>query len=280
MGRLAAFAALGWVLLVPWARAQEPPASAVKNPSGKDASASQTANAAPSQNPRQIAELRGDILMAQKLYPGAIAIYETLLKDDPHNSMLLNKIGVAYQQEGRSPKAAHFYKDALKADKGNAIALNNLGSIEYEKNKYGKAIRYYKQALAVRTDMAVIYSNLGYAYFADKKYPDAMDAFERALALDSEVFEHRGGVGSVVQPRSISDPGLFYFLVAKTFALSGDAERTAHFLKMARDEGYKDVASAQKDPDFKKVLNDPRVQDILQNPTSSVADGAKPAPKQ
>jgi len=275
MSRLAAFAVLGCALLTLPARAQETPASAVKS-----TSTPQSANAAPSQNPRQAAELRADTLMAQKLYPEAIALYEKLLKDEPHNSMLLNKIGVAYQQEGRSDKAGHYYKDAVKADKKNASALNNLGSIEYEKSKYRRAIRYYKQALAVRTDMPVIYSNLGYAYFADKKYPDAMDSFERALALDPQIFEHRGGGGSVVQQRSISEPGLFYFLVAKTFALSGDAERTAHYLKMARDEGYKDVASAQTDPDFKKVLSDPRVQEILQNPKSSVADGSKPSPKQ
>jgi tetratricopeptide (TPR) repeat protein len=272
MSRLAAFAALGCALLLPSARAQENPAKNTPTP--------QKTNAAPSQSPREAAEMRGDILMAQKQYPEAIAVYQKLLKDDTHNSMLLNKIGVAYQQEGLSDKAGHYYKAAVKADKNNASALNNLGSIEYEKTRYRKAIRYYKQALAVRTDMPVVYSNLGYAYFADKKYPDAMDCFERALALDPQVFERRGGSGSVVQQRSITDPGFFYFLVAKTFALSGDAERTAHFLKMARDEGYKSIAAAQNDPDFKKVLSDPRVQEILQNPTSSVADGAKPSPKQ
>ncbi len=271
MSRVGALAVLGWALLASSARAQQAPASSAQNPS-----ASQTANSASVQSPRQIAELRGDILMAQKLYPEAIALYDMLLKDDPRNSMLLNKIGVAYQQQGKSDKAQRYYKLAVKMDKKNASALNNLGSIEYEKTHYRRAIRYYKQGLAVRTDMPVIYSNLGYAYFSDKKYADAMDSFERALALDPQVFEHRGSAGSVVQQRSISEPGLFYFLVAKTFALSGNAERTAHFLKMARDEGYKDIASVPKDPDFAKVLNDPRVQEILLNPTSSLAEGPKP----
>lgn len=274
MSRLAALAVLGFAMLASSAHSQQVPASSVQN-----TSASQTANSAPVQSPRQIAELRGDILMAQKFFPEAVALYEKLLKDDPRNSMLLNKIGVAYQQEGRLDKAGHYYKEAVKTDKKNANALNNLGSIEYEKGKYRKAVRYYKQALAARTDMPVIYSNLGYAYFADKNYPDAMDSFERALALDPEVFERHGGAGSVVQQRSITEPGLFYFLVAKTFALSGDAERTAHFLKMARDEGY-DITSAQKDPAFAKVVNDPRVQDVLQNPTSSIAEGPKPPQKQ
>ena len=274
MSRLATFAVLACALVAPWAYAQTSPSTPKNN------SEPQTKSTGPSQNPREIAELRGDILMAQKLFPEAIAMYLKLLKDDPHNSMLLNKVGVAYQQEGLAEKAAHYYKDAVKADKKNASALNNLGSIEYGKNKYRRAIRYYKEALAARSDMAVVYSNLGYAYFGDKKYPEAMNSFERALVLDPNVFERRGGAGAVVQQRSITDPGLFYFFVAKTFALSGDAEQAAHYLKMARDEGYKNVASAQQDPDFKKVLSDPRVQEILQNPTSSVADGAKPSPKQ
>ena len=84
--------------------------------------------------------------------------------------------------------------------------------MEYEKKRYGKAIKYYKKALALRADMATIYSNLGYAYFANKEYPEAMDTFRKALALDPTIFDRRGGTGTIIQQRSTTDPGLFYFL--------------------------------------------------------------------
>ncbi|HTU34022.1 MAG TPA: hypothetical protein VMF66_09495, partial [Candidatus Acidoferrum sp.] len=50
---------------------------------------------------------------------------------------------------------------------------------------------------------------------------------------------------------------------AKSYAMAGDAEHAAHFLKLSRDDGYKEFASAAKDPAFAKVIKDPRVQQVL-----------------
>ena len=51
--------------------------------------------------PRQIAEMRADILMARKEYSAAAAAYEDILQNEPKNADLLNKTGIAYQQLGR-----------------------------------------------------------------------------------------------------------------------------------------------------------------------------------
>jgi tetratricopeptide (TPR) repeat protein len=111
--------------------------------------------------------------------------------------------------------------------------------------------------------MAAVYSNLAYAYVEDKKFPEAMDAFKNALAIDPTVFDRKGGNGTVIQQRTATDPGLFYFFVAKSYAIAGDAERAARYLKLSRDDGYKEFATAQTDPAFAKVIKDPRVQEVL-----------------
>jgi hypothetical protein len=95
-----------------------------------------------------------------------------------------------------------------------------------------------------------------------------MTTFTKALELDPTIFEKKGGNGSVVQQRTATDPGLFYFFVAKAYAQNGDAERAAHYLKMARDDGYADFLSAQTDVTFARVIKDPRVQEVLQVPPS------------
>lgn len=232
------------------------PTSAAASPSGVTKSTA-------SMTPRQVAELRADILVARKMYLQGIAAYEELLKTYPKDAGLLNKIGIAYQEMGRSRDAARFYKQATKADHNFASPLNNLGTVEYEQKKYGKAVKLYRKALATHGDAAIVYSNLGYAYFALQQYPDAMNAFHQAVALDPKIFDRRGNMGSIVQQRTVSDPGLFYFFLAKSYAEAGDAEQCARYLTLARDDGYTQYTTAQSDPAFARVIRDPRIQELL-----------------
>lgn len=267
------------VLLIPaaWAQQQQPQQQQQPAvPAGTTPAA--TPAAAPILTPRQKEEMRADLLMVRKEFTEAIRVYKDLLKEDPRNAQLLNKIGVAYQETLNLRDAEKYYKKAAKADKTFASPLNNIGTVEYEKKHYGKSIKFYNKALKVRTDMATIYSNLGYAYFEDKKYPDAILSFRQALLLDPTVFETKSQGGAIVQQRSTTDPGLFYYYVAKCFALAGNAEQAAHFLKLARDDGYKDFVLAQKDPAFAKVIKDPRVQTVLTVVPSYAADQHKTSP--
>jgi tetratricopeptide (TPR) repeat protein len=225
--------------------------------------------------PRQIAEMRADILMARKEYEEAIEGYQKILKQEPKNAEILNKVGVAYQQLTDLKHSEHFYKKAMEADKTFASAVNNIGTVEYERGRYGKAVKYYLKAVEFGKDLPTVYSNLGYAYVADKHFPEAIDSFRKALALDPTIFETKGGSGTIIQDRSSPDPGLFYYFVAKTFALSGDAEHAAHYLKLARDDGYKDYKGAETDPAFAKVIKDPRVQEVLQTAPSYATENKK-----
>jgi tetratricopeptide (TPR) repeat protein len=235
------------------------PGSSRTQASGDVTAAVTTAPAAkPALTPRQIAEMRAQIMMARKMYGGAIIIYGGLLKQYPKDAGLLNQMGIAYQELGDDRDAGRYYKKAIHADHHFASPLNNLGTVEYEQKMFAKAVKLYTKALAERGDAAAVYCNLGYAYFARKLYPDAMHAFNQALTLDPQVFEHRGGEGSLVQQRSVTDPGLFYFYVAKAYAAAGDAEHCTHYLKLARDEGYAQFASVQTDPAFAALAKDPQ----------------------
>jgi tetratricopeptide (TPR) repeat protein len=225
--------------------------------------------------PRQSAELHADILMARKEFEEAIHAYDKILKDEPKNATLLNKMGVAYQQLTDLRHSEHYYKKAIQADKTFASAVNNVGTVEYERRHYGKAINYYQKALIFGSDVPTVYSNLGYAYFANKEYPQAMDSFAKALALDPTVFDRKGGNGTIIQDRTAPDPGLFFFYVARSFAQAGDAVHAAHYLKLARDDGYKDFLSAQTDPAFALVIKDPAVQEVLLVIPAYAAEGKK-----
>jgi tetratricopeptide (TPR) repeat protein len=276
MSRLTLFAIpLVFVVACP-ASAQQTPTK-VSDTSTNSPTASTQAAPKPfsSLSPREAAEMRADILMARKEYSDAVSAYMQILANEPKNAALMNKIGVAYQQLGDLDRSEKFYKRSMHADKKFASAANNCGTVEYEKKHYGKSIGLYNKALDLRGDLPTVYSNLGYAYFADKQYPQALDSFQKALALDPTIFDRRGLGGTVVQQRTTTDPGLFYFFVAKTYAQAGDVVRAAHFLKLARDDGYEGFLSAQTDPAFAKVIKDPALQEILHEPPSYAKSAKK-----
>jgi tetratricopeptide (TPR) repeat protein len=236
--------------------------------------ASQEPAAQPARTPRQTAELKADILMARKMYSDAIAGYEEILKGEPKNAELLNKIGVGYSNLTKLDKAKKYYERAIKADPTYATALNNLGTVHFYQKKFRRAIKVYQRAIALRPDSATFHGNVGHAWFADRKYPEAIAAWGRALGLDPQVFEHRGSGGTVLQTSSVQQRAVFYFYMAKTYASLGNAERCAQFLKRAIDEGYKDIAAVEKDPGFATVINDPLVKEALE--TRPPAPASKP----
>jgi tetratricopeptide (TPR) repeat protein len=269
MSRVTLFAIPLFLFVACPAFAQQTPTK-VSDTTTDSSSTSTSVGAKPlsSMSPREAAEMRADILMARKEYFQAAGAYLQILLSEPKNAELLNKVGVAFQQLGDLDRSEKFYKRAMHADKKFASAANNCGTVEYEKKHYSKAISMYNKALDLRSDLPTVYSNLGYAYFEDKQFPQAMDSFQKALALDPTIFDRRGLGGTVVLQRTATDPGLFYFFVAKTYAQAGDAERAAHYLKLARDDGYSGFLSAQTDPAFAKVIKDPALQEVLHEPPS------------
>jgi tetratricopeptide (TPR) repeat protein len=270
MSRVTLFAIPLFLFVACPAFAQQTPTKVSDTTTTDSPSTSTSVGAKPlsSMSPREAAEMRADILMARKEYFQAAASYLQILLNEPKNAELLNKVGVAFQQLGDLDRSEKFYKRAMHADKKFASAANNCGTVEYEKKHYSKAISMYNKALDLRSDLPTVYSNLGYAYFEDKQFPQAMDSFQKALALDPTIFDRRGLGGTVVLQRTATDPGLFYFFVAKTYAQAGDAERAAHYLKLARDDGYSGFLSAQTDPAFAKVIKDPALQEVLHEPPS------------
>lgn len=214
--------------------------------------------------PRELKHMRGRIYMARKMYVEAIAIFQDLLREEPRNAELLNQIGIAYHQQARLGDAKKYYKRSLKADKTYSPARNNLGMVEFDRRKYKNAAKEFRRALQLNPTEASYERNLFHALWYWKKYDEALLAFQRAIVLDPLAFERRGSAaGSVLQGVPVEERAAYFFFLAKSYAMVGDAERCALHLAKARDEGYKGLAQAQKDPAFTAVLQDPAIMEIL-----------------
>jgi tetratricopeptide (TPR) repeat protein len=237
---------------------------------GIESRASQSPPQSPAQSatvvvrPELTDEQLADLYMARKEYREASQVYKRLCDQSPQNPIYLNKLGIALHQQSALPMALKYYERATKVDPTYADAQNNIGTIWYQRKKYGKAIRAYKKAIGMRPEMGVLYSNLGYAYFGDRKYEEAISSFRQALAIDPQLFEHNNSRGgSLLQDRTVEDRGRFYYLLAKSFAQAGNLERCIIYLRKAKDEGYKELASAKTDPAFAAILKEPAIQEVL-----------------
>jgi len=210
------------------------------------------------------------LYLIRKQYREAQDLFHKLTVEQPKNAVYWNELGISFHNQMELNLALKCYQKSVKLDSHYADPQNNVGTIYYERKKYAKAIRAYKKAILLRQDYAAFYLNLGYAYFGEKSYDSSIAAFRKALEIDPETFDAaRSRSGTVIQDRSVdSDRAQFYFLLAKSFAESGNVERCVIYLKKARDEGYQHMNSVKSDPSFALVIKDPAVQDLLAEKTA------------
>jgi tetratricopeptide (TPR) repeat protein len=213
--------------------------------------------------PKEREELQARIYMARKEYHEAEQIYTNLASEYPRDPAYPNAIGIAKQQQDDLKGAAQYYQRATKVDKKFATGFSNLGTTFYAEKQYGKAIRQYQKAISVEPQVAGYYTNLGYAYFAEKRYPQAYAAFQKAMAINPNIFQENDRNGSVMTYQSVTDRGLFDFMLAKTYAQKADAMNCAVYLRKAHDEGYKPSDKDLADKSFDAVRMDPDVKSLL-----------------
>ena len=204
-------------------------------------------------------EMRGDIMMARKMYREALDYYK---KGADSSAVLANKCGIAYHQMLDLRNAKRWYQKAIKLNPQYAEAINNLGTVYYAEKSYRRAIDQYKKALRVNQSASVL-SNLGTGYFARKQYDDAMKSYQEALALDPNVFEHRGSQGSVVQERSVEDRAKFEYYMAKTYAKAGAFERALQYIRRSLEDGFKERDKYLQEPEFAQLQDDMEFKQIM-----------------
>jgi tetratricopeptide (TPR) repeat protein len=211
-------------------------------------------------NSKLTPEMRGDIMMARKMFREAVETYSLA---DLRSAVIANKIGIAYHQMLELDLARKNYERATKLDPAYSEAINNLGTVYYARKNYRKAVSYYNRALRIKPKSASIYSNLGTAQFARKKYKEAAEAYDTALSLDPEVFEHRGTQGVLLQERSVAERAKFHFYLAKTYAKAGAVDRALAYIRKALEEGFKEREKFKQEPEFAQLQDLPEFQQLM-----------------
>ena len=208
-------------------------------------------------------EQRADSLRSEKLYLDAIDYYRAALVKQPKNALLYNKMGIVELLMQRLKDAEKNFHRSIKADKKYAEAYNNLGAVFYFRKKYGKAVKFYRKAIKLYDQSASFHSNLGTAYFSQKKFDLSIEEYSRALRLDPTILDRTSTQGMIAQTASVGDRAHYHYMLAKAFAHMGMADRSLLYLRMAMEEGYKEIDDVYKDSEFAGLRKDPRFLELM-----------------
>jgi tetratricopeptide (TPR) repeat protein len=116
-------------------------------------------------------------------YPAAVKAYERGLDVEPENVELLNAMGFALFQQGRSEEAVVVLEKALAVDPQHWKAHNNMALASIDIGELELAEAHYRESLAIEPQ-AAIYNDLGFVLERQGLGEDAAEAYRKALQLD------------------------------------------------------------------------------------------------
>lgn len=118
-------------------------------------------------------------------YPGAVKIYESGLEVEPENVELLNAMGFALFQQGKSEEAVVPLEKAISIDPKHRKSYNNLALASIDIGELELAEAYYRESLAIEPNPA-IYNDLGFVLEQQGLLYEAEEMYRKAIELDPE----------------------------------------------------------------------------------------------
>lgn len=210
-------------------------------------------------------ERRGDTYLAGKMFDGAAAEYERLVRMEQENYQVIHKLGLAYHQLGDLDRAEDLYRDALDLNPYYIPSLNNLGSLEHARGRSDRAMQYFQRVLEIRPDWPMALKNVGLLLLAVERYEDGLAYLLRGLALDPSLLDQpeESGVPIVAQSTP-ANTAMFSYYMARVWASAGNADLTMSYLYRAVEEGVDDM-DLIADPSFALLSGDERYTALIES---------------
>ncbi|MCG8590783.1 MAG: tetratricopeptide repeat protein [Proteobacteria bacterium] len=118
-------------------------------------------------------------------YPGAVRSYRRGLEVEPQNVELLNSLGFALFQQGKSEEAVVALERALEVDPAHWKAHNNMALASIDIGELELAEAHYRESLALEPQPA-IYNDLGFVLERQGLADEAAEFYRKALELDPQ----------------------------------------------------------------------------------------------
>ena len=122
-----------------------------------------------------------------------------LIKKNPHNDILWNILGLAYQQQKEYQKAETSFLRGLQENPKNISVINNIGSNYKYLNNFNKAEEYYKRALTYNPNYLNSLVNYGNLKFTFNKFKEALKLLNKSLDINKKLVSAHYNISLVYQ---------------------------------------------------------------------------------
>jgi len=113
---------------------------------------------------------------------------------------------------------------------------------------------------AEKNDAASYYSNLGHAYFSKKEFEKAIQKLCQGRQASIPTSSTKLARGVQVKLASPEDQAHYDYVLAKLYARTGIPDLSLHYLKKAKEEGYRDFKDVYKDSEFAALAQGPSLR--------------------
>jgi tetratricopeptide (TPR) repeat protein len=227
--------------------------------------------------------------LQQAQYEKAAQIYQQAIRLAPENSQLYYNLGGTYLFLGKDNDAISALQQSIKI-RPTAGAYSNLGTAMFRVRRFADAASNYREAVKLEDHTYQLWGNLADAYFFNGQHAEATKAYEKQLelALDrlrvnprdagllGDIATCYSQLGKRAEALANLDRSLqlgqgnknLLFNAAVVYNELGDTGVALEWLQKAITAGYS--RSVVKDaPTFDNLHNNPRFQQMLQEPSSN-----------
>ena len=124
----------------------------------------------------------------KKNFYKAREIYESLLKNNPSNFIVLQNYATLLAQIKEFEKADYTFKKCLKIKPKDPLLLYNYGKFLHEQKNYEKAIKFYKESFDNESKSDIPLYNIGNIYLSKNEYKKAITYFEKVIKINPSNF--------------------------------------------------------------------------------------------
>jgi arylsulfatase A-like enzyme/tetratricopeptide (TPR) repeat protein len=128
----------------------------------------------------------GEMVMSGKYEP-AVAILESVLKEDPETVQALILLSTSLSELGRKAEAKEALDLVLKNDPESIQALISLANILLEEGRTEDVVALCKRTLALDERSVQAYMLLGEVYLSEKKQAEALPFLEKAVEIQPKL---------------------------------------------------------------------------------------------